>query len=321
MTPAERVREQMRRLIREAPPPGGAPALGIGVTVQPVVELPPAVEKAAPPEPRPALVANVKGRHYCSRCRGHIETHWYQSLLYPLRAGVVILGIAAALAVVIVINSAAVPEVLTGHIPPAKRILYLAPGVLLLLLVGGYICAFLDCVLGAAALGETRHVVSPGRNLRLVMKCASTWLYCFVAGPLGLVPVGLLYWMHCGDLAFLDWLILSQIGVVAVGYWLLAVLAVARRDRTLDANPVRVAWLFALLGPRAIAAALLGSAIALVHGYLIIVAWQEFHRDPGYGALLLAFSCLDGLFWATFLFRLLGVWLHLAEPRHQTESI
>ena len=41
MTPAERVREQMRRLLREAPPAdGGAPAFGIGPTPVPTGQAP-----------------------------------------------------------------------------------------------------------------------------------------------------------------------------------------------------------------------------------------------------------------------------------------
>jgi hypothetical protein len=318
MTPAERVREQMRRLIREAPPPEGAPALGISVASKATVDPPAIIETAVrpePPKPKPAKRPIRRGGHYCLRCRGSIEGRWYLSLLYPLRGVGRILAMAVALTILIVVNSFAIPEALSADVQPAGRVLYLAPFVVCSIVVVGYLCAFLDCVLAATAAGDARHVVSPGSDPKFVLRSALVWTVCFLAGPVVIASVALIYWIRCGDPGLVDWLILAQLCLVAVGYWLLALVAVARRDRILDATPVRAAALLELLGYRILGGVLLGAGIIIGHAFAVIAASQILHRDLGAGIVGLVLACASGLFWTTFLFRLLGGWLHLAESR------
>jgi hypothetical protein len=321
MTPAERVREQMRRLIREAPPPEGAPALGIGVAGvgrgATVVPQRASEEPALPEPPKPKLAKPPirRGGHYCSHCRGSIEGGWYLSLLYPLRGVGRILAMAAALTVLIVVNSFAIPEALAADVQPAGRVLYVAPSVICSIVVVGYLCAFLDCVLAATAAGDARHVVSPGNDPKFILRSALVWTVCFLAGPVVIASVALLYWIRCGDPDWVDWLILAQLCLVAVSYWLLVLVTVARRDRILDATPMRAAALFELLGYRILGGVLLGAGIIIGHAFAVIAASQVLHRDLGAGIVGLVLACTSGLFWTTFLFRLLGGWLHLAESR------
>src|SRR5207249_3758213 len=105
-----------------------------------------------------------------------------------------------------------------------------------------------------------------------------------------------------------DWLILAEMGVLAVGYWLLAVLAVHQRDRLRDANPVRVAALVESLGGRVVAAVGAAAVLTLAHGLLVFVALGELHHHPATGVLLLLGGWASGLFCATGWFRLLGAW-------------
>jgi len=60
-----------------------------------------------------------------------------------------------------------------------------------------------------------------------------------------------------------------------------------------------------------------GSALALAQGVLLVVAALELHRAWPVGVLLLAASWFGGLFGATFLFRLLGVWCYRTRPAEQ----
>jgi hypothetical protein len=323
MTPAERVREQMRRLVREAPPADGqAPAFGIGQVPAPVLDTPALVVKpdseATAVTPAPASSPGRRGgkRHHCARCQGYLETRWYQCLLYPLRALLLIAQLAVALTSVASAILFFLPLLLQHAALPWERIFYCwLPCLVLLFCVGGYVCAFLDVTLSATAAGRVRHVVWPGRDAVLVLRAIATWFFCFLAGPVVLVAVAGWYWFHCGDPDGLDWFILTELSIVAVGYWLLGLLAVKSQGRLGDANPARIAELFEWLGPRALLAALLASAILLSHGYMVAAALEEFHRNLASSVLQLAACFMSELFWATFLFRLLGVWCHLAPAR------
>jgi hypothetical protein len=56
--------------------------------------------------------------------------------------------------------------------------------------------------------------------------------------------------------------------------------------------------------------AVVGSALALAHVLPATFAAEELHRTGLLGTMLLAACCLSGMFWATFLFRLAGVWCY-----------
>jgi hypothetical protein len=125
-----------------------------------------------------------------------------------------------------------------------------------------------------------------------------------------LAGLGFYYWLYCGDPDWVDWVILAELGVLAVGYWMLAVLAASQSERLRDANPLRVAERADRLGWRALAAAFIASLLAVPHGLLAIQALEHLHSQPALGILLTALGWLSGLFWATFFFRLLGVWCY-----------
>jgi hypothetical protein len=237
---------------------------------------------------------------------------WHPDLLYPLRAGPVVLGLAAALTVLTGGISLAWPA-LYEIVASAQGWVWLvpcAPCVLFPLLTVGYVCAFLDCTYCAAATGVVREVRWPGRDLGLVVRSGLIWLICFLGGPFVPAGVALVFWIRCGDPALVDWLILAELGIVAGGYWLLAVLAVHQNDRLRDANPLRVAQLVDSLGYYVVVAVIGAVALALAHGLLAFAALGELHRNPATGGLLLLASYGSGLFVATAWFRLLGAWCH-----------
>jgi hypothetical protein len=69
------------------------------------------------------------------------------------------------------------------------------------------------------------------------------------------------------------------------------------------------------LGGSAFMAAGLFAVLVLTHGLWAVVAVQQMHTSFSTGWLSLAGCCFSGMFWATFLFRLMGVWCHLATGR------
>jgi hypothetical protein len=296
MTPAERLRSRRHVLPKPFDPSA--------------IELEPAPQQ--PVDPGRGDGQRARNRPSLPRGRRALEQHWYQCLLYPIRAWTLVLGLAAALTVVTGATALVLPEILVElRGGPAERWLWCLPAVPLVLLVPAYVWSFLDCTLMSAAAGDTRDVRWPGADLGLVAKSALSWLVCFLAGPVVPAVAGFFYWLYCGDPDVLDWVILAELGVLAVGYWLLLLLAVSRRDRLLDANPVRVEELVNRLGPRLVLVIFAASLVALAHGYWLLVAVQDLHRNLSPAQLFLG-CWLSALFLATFLFRLLGVWCHRA---------
>lgn len=177
------------------------------------------------------------------------------------------------------------------------------------LVVLAYTCGFLDCVLASSASGQAGVVSWPGRDFGLALKSCLWWLLAFLAGPVLPATIAPLYWTYVGEVTTLDWIILGELGVLAIGYWLLAVLAVSRSDRVSDLNPLRVLKLAERLGYRAWVAALAASVLGVCAVLLVLGTLPLLHVNAVAGVLLV-FIWGGTLFFATFLFRLLGVWCH-----------
>jgi hypothetical protein len=250
-----------------------------------------------------------------------VETHWYQCLLYPLRAWPLVLILAIVLAGLSGgIALAASDPLAELRAQPSWLLLPYLPFFLIPLLVVGYGTGFLDGTLTSAMAGEVGHIRWPGRNVGLALQSGSRWLICFLAGPV--VPAGaaLLYWLHGGDLVFLDWIILAELNILAISGWFLLLLAVHQNNRLRDINPVRVAELIHRLGHRLVAVAVLASVIGLAHGWLASVALEKVHHDVAEGWLLLLLCWASGMFFATWLFRWVGVWIYWDRLRHGRDT-
>ncbi len=315
MSPAERLRVRQNARGLRGP---GVEGQGPGVRARSASEGATAplasASGSAPRPPTPEIVRQLvphglPSRSAIRRRAWQLETQWYQCLLYPCRAWPLVLGLAAALAGLTGFAALVLPELVSeAQLELPWLVLVAALWLLAPFLIVGYACGFLDCVLASAAAGEVRHIRWPGRNLLLVLKSTATWLVCFVAGPVVPAGAGLVYWINCGDPGLLDWLILAELGTLAISYWLLTLLAVSQRDRLLDANPVQVVKLVHRLGHRSVAVAAGASVLAITHGVLMFLAVEDLHRNLGAGSLLLAACWLSAMYWATFLLRLLGVW-------------
>jgi hypothetical protein len=165
-------------------------------------------------------------------------------------------------------------------------------------------------VLTAAIAGESRHVSWPGRDLLLITRSFIAWVLAAASAPAPLAVIGFYYWLYCGDLQLVDWIILIELGVVGAGYWLLAVLAVSLGERLRDLNPWRVADLAERLGWRALAAAMIAGLLFLSHGLMAIWTTGRLHDDLLAGLLAAGLCWISWMYWATFVFRVLGVWCY-----------
>jgi hypothetical protein len=159
----------------------------------------------------------------------------------------------------------------------------------------------------SASAGQAPRIVEPPIDLRLALTTGRKATIAFLSGPV--VPAGLaaVYGYQCGDPTIVDWLILIELGIVTVAWWLLALLSFCQCERLGDANPIAVADLIHVLGGQGLFAALLAGAVCVAHLALPSLARSLFHSGPNELWLWRFGSWLSGLFWITFLARWLGV--------------
>jgi hypothetical protein len=229
-----------------------------------------------------------------------LETHWYQCIVLPFMAWRLLLGMAAGLGLATLLL---LPFEGNNLIP--WHIRYLVPVVFVI-----WVSGFLQCVLNGAVRGDPPAVCWPGRQFHVALRYTGWWAFCFLAGPAPVVLAAVLYWVYCGELEFLDWLILVQAGALVVSYLLFALLAVTRSQRLYDANPVRVAQLVQRLGYRAAVAIVLASLLAFEHARYLLFAIGLVHENVVGGWFLLTTYWLSALACATFLLRLVGWWCY-----------
>jgi hypothetical protein len=263
------------------------------------------------------MLALLTGRRsHGRRAERTLEAHWYDYLTYPWHDWGVWLGPALLLALLTAVVLLIAPRVLDQ--PPesgAARGILAWAGALVLFVVAGYPCNFLGGVLRSAARGEGTADGWPGHTFAAVVKASAEWLICFLAGPVVFAAVAAVYWMRCGDPGPVDWLILAELGALALGYQMLALAAVHERGRLRDANPLPVIDLAHRLGWRAAVVAMAGVVVAMGHVLLGVLGAENLHRTGWAGALLLAGCWLCGLYCATVLFRLLGVWCYRTQRK------
>jgi hypothetical protein len=250
------------------------------------------------------LAYSRKVRRPARRTAPRRQTHWYQSIVVPFMAWRLLLGLAAGLGLgTVLILPFGGNELIPWHLR------YLVPLVFVV-----WACAYLQCVLNGALAGDALAVCWPGRHFHVALRYAGWWAFCFLAGPAPVGMAAIFYWVYCGELEFLDWVILTQAGVLAVNYFLFALLAVARSQRIYEANPVSVAQLVKGLGYRAVVAIVLFSVLVFEHARYLIFAIGVTHESVFNGWFLLTMYWLSALASATFLFRLVGWWCFCRIP-------
>jgi hypothetical protein len=313
MTPAERLAHGRTPtaggLFQEETPASAAAAAiakrlyqqrGVQLDVGPKASPPSAPAQPKKPRPRSAQFA---------------ETAWYQYLLYPLRAGLIVGGLAAVFTVLSGGAILLLPNLFELRAQPGMLVVHVWLLIVAAFPVVGYVCAFLGCTLTAAAAGQFQYIHWPRRDLGLVSRSAGTWLVCFLAGPVLPAVVGVLFWLQCGEPTILDRLILTELGTVALSYWLFALLAVYQSGRVRDANPLHVADMVHELGYGALTVVVAGSALLVGHALVAFAALGDLQQNPEQAWLWLAGSWGSGLYCATALFRLLGIWSYRQTDR------
>jgi hypothetical protein len=233
-----------------------------------------------------------------------LEQRYSHFLAYALRALPRVLVLAAAWATMITIvggvmkNGWDLSEVLA-------RAGVLLPALAVLFMLFGYTMALLEVTLAAAWVGKAGSVAWPGFDLAATVRGGFRGLLAFLAGPV--VPaLGLCLLLFSAEPQGLDWLVLWGLGIVAVAYWALAVLAVLQTDSLRDLHPRSVLRVTRQLGFRAPLTAVL-IALAVVGPALQTLRYLE---RPQFGVgvwLLLVLSWTGQTSWTVLCLRWFGV--------------
>lgn len=286
-------------------------------------------DTAAGPDAEPAAADGQRVRLFSERAKTrprpsgrHLEKHWYECLLYPLRARRLCFGLALILTAFSAVLAMYLPFLVTApsvEDPYPALGLYLTWAILIVWIIG-LPCSFLDRVLASAAQGEVDYILWSGNPITSVFSAGVRWFACFLAGPAVLAVTACLYWMRSDESSIVDWVILSELSIIAVAYQIFALVTVADRDRLLDLNPLTVADLAHRLGWRALVVVLLASLGFLANGWLLLAGISGVHLGTFTGWLLLAGGWVLAVFWGTFFCRLLGVWCFRSRPAPTPEA-
>jgi hypothetical protein len=192
--------------------------------------------------------------------------------------------------------------------------LLVVPFLLMPVLVFGYSLLYLGEVLVTSAAGEVRHPRWPTGDPYEIVRGLFRWLWAFlIGGVLGLFPA-VWYWIRCGKIDVLDWIVLVDLILPGVAYGQMALVASLLFDDPLGANPITVGQALWRVGLRSLRAAVIMSIALLLAGafWVLIIAV----RVPVVAFFLLWVFLVFILYEALVVMRILGL-----EYRRQARRI
>jgi hypothetical protein len=174
----------------------------------------------------------------------------------------------------------------------------------------GYGCAFLDSVTAYAIKGGKTSIEVPDLDPRPALTSISRWALCFAAGPAFLVYFAFRHWLYCGDVKVIDALILVELTMPAIGYWMIAMLVLAGRPDLSRVSPAQVFKAICQLGLRGLLAIVAATILAFVHLCVAAGAVMLLHRSWLAGLVILWFCWFSAWQCSTYALWTLGSWYH-----------
>jgi hypothetical protein len=175
------------------------------------------------------------------------------------------------------------------------------------LLLGFLVCSasLLSSILSLSLDGSAKVAGFP--NFDAVLRGAAQWTACFVAGPALLSGAAGAYWIWFGDPELVDDVVLAELVVLSIGWFLASLVSSTGSGRFWRFHPAAVLDTAMTQIGRFVATSLV--AAALVYGLARFGAFAiaRVHRDAFEGALWLGLFWFAALVSAAFSFRRLGL--------------
>jgi len=267
-------------------------------------------------DPSATMIALRRPPRWTRLLSRRVEPRWYHSLIYPISHVPVFFRLATMLTV---LTAFALLGWLSIDHDRRQAWPYVMLGVslFLLLLVLGRTLNYFNGVLALAAQGKVKHDAAIDFvPIRALLGCGQ-WLACFLAGPALLFGSALGYWMYCGDLTVIDWLILAELGFAGVGWWLIAIL-LTNVDATIRVPLPRQVFRTALrMGAKTLELTLLATAVFLAHLFAAVYGIGHLHDQPLSSLLLLCLAATTALYLTAFTFRRLGLKYYRSERQRR----
>lgn len=254
------------------------------------------------------LCARDKNRKRTRRRSKELNTSLEETLLFPLLCWRSVLFLALVLGFVVFCARA----ILANSNPDLLWVKLIAAFSVALFGVA-YCGGYWMVVFRTTMRGEDSVVLWHGWASRDVFIHMLRCLVCFFAGPAWLLAIAGYYWFNGGDLALLDKLILAELTVAALMYWLFSLTAVTADNSIRSILPTGVVGLLQRLGWRA---SLLAS-MAVILATLLLAGACLYSlttlSENGWSWLLLVTCCAGSQVFLALFSRWLGVQCFLAE--------
>jgi hypothetical protein len=144
-------------------------------------------------------------------------------------------------------------------------------------MVFGYALLFLGHVLVASSMGENDHPRWPEWHPSDISEGICRWFWAALFGvAIGGFPVAL-YWEHCGDIDWFDWVVFGELAMVGVSYTLMALSASLLHENIIAANPYTVIAAIARVGWDYVQTCLVASVALFAAG---LAFWVLLYKMP-----------------------------------------
>jgi hypothetical protein len=169
---------------------------------------------------------------------------------------------------------------------------------------------FLSGTLSLGMEGSLQVVSRP--RFDYLLRAAAQWLVCLGAGPILLLAAAAAYWIHCGDMQAVDWLIVVELLGLASGILLASLVVTNPSGSFRRLHPVAILQVTRALGWWFAGTSLIGAGIILGLGYLASFAAVHLRDEPVVTTLWLGVGWFGALAGMAFVFRRLGLWYYEA---------
>jgi len=216
------------------------------------------------------------------------ETRLVDSLTYPLwnSSGLAMLAFMPPLLAFATAPLFMILPMFSSNLAVAMiGVIWSIPQLLILVVVFGYVLLFLGQVLTTSASGEVTQPRSPSWDLTEIARGLARWSWALIVGGVvgGMPP--LLYWIWCGDVDWLDRIVLVDLVVPGMAYAQMALLSALIHDSPLAANPVTVTVAIRRVGWGYLVPCLFTGSCVLVLGFVFGAVLQmkgEFAQFAAY---------------------------------------